>query len=296
MPSMRPELRLPEKPQLPRSPHAHSERAQPLLPALIPPCATIHLLDTKVPPSPSEVTMNKHTDRPTLTISAARPSLPTSSSDFALPSSPSASLHQSASDDLTPFLLRLRRPSLLGPRNSNGSLSDRLHSPLVSSFTRRYSSGALGEDSESDKDKMSTDSDSGHATPLLSGPTIDTESDTSMKTSRPHTPPRMTSASSSSSGNEDQPSTRAHNRRPSHPVRPLPSFPDSPPCPSAHLTFCSSVRADAPPHAGPGPTHPRARVRVAHAGQRAQVGGTVPAHAGLVQRLARAPAHAPCAI
>ncbi|KAH9913322.1 uncharacterized protein BXZ73DRAFT_55556 [Epithele typhae] len=164
--------------------------------------------------------MEKHFERPTLSI-PSRPSLPTSSSDFALPSSPSSALATSSTDDLSPFLLRLRRPSNLRSRGSDGSPPDhRLHSPLISSFTRRYSQGGsgLGEDSESDRDKMSTDGESGHATPLLPGPVIDTDSDTSMKTSRPRTPPRLTSASSSSSGNEDQP-TRAHNRRLSHPVR-----------------------------------------------------------------------------
>ena len=151
-------------------------------------------------------------------MSISRPSLPTSSSDFALPSSPSASLPPSASDNLNPFLLRLRRPSTLGPR-ANQAEDSRLHSPLVSSFTQRHSSSGTGEDSESDRDKMSTDSDSGHATPLLPGPQIDAESDTSMKTSRPRTPPRMASASSSSSGNEDAPPMRAHHRKLSHTVR-----------------------------------------------------------------------------
>ena len=155
-----------------------------------------------------------------------RPSLPTSSSEFALPSSPSASLPPTASDDLSPFLLRLRRPSLLSPRGgSNPPPDNRLHSPLITSFTRRYSSSGNGEDSESDRDKMSTDSDSGNVTPLLPGPQIDAESDTTMKTSRPRTPPRLTSASSSSSGNEDGPGpVRAHSRRLSHPVRFTHSF------------------------------------------------------------------------
>ncbi len=161
--------------------------------------------------------MNNPTQRPNMSI--ARPSLPTSSSDFALPSSPSTSLPPSSSDDLSPFLLRLRRPSMLGPRGGSQPPHDPRHSPLVSSFTRRYSSGGTGEDSESDRDKMSTDSDSGNATPLLPGPQIDSESDASMKTSRPRTPPRMTSASSSSSSNEDQPHARAHHRKLSHPVR-----------------------------------------------------------------------------
>ncbi|EIW63953.1 uncharacterized protein TRAVEDRAFT_111403 [Trametes versicolor FP-101664 SS1] len=135
-----------------------------------------------------------------------RPSLPTSTSDFALPSSPSTSLPTTSSDDLSPFMLRLRRPSLLGPRPGGLSLSAeaRLHSPLVTSFTRRHSSNGTGDDSESDRDKMSTDSDSGNATPLLPGPSIDSESDTSMKTNRPRTPPRLASASSSSSGIDEQ--------------------------------------------------------------------------------------------
>ncbi|RDX51865.1 hypothetical protein OH76DRAFT_224771 [Lentinus brumalis] len=161
--------------------------------------------------------MNNLSER--LTMSISRPSLPTSSSEFALPSSPSASLPPSASDDLSPFLLRLRRPSMLGPHGATAPHDSRLHSPLVSSFTRRHSSGGMGEDSESDRDKMSTDSDSGNATPLLPGPQIDSESDTSMKTSRPRTPPRMVSASSSSSGNEDATPVRAHHRKLSHSVR-----------------------------------------------------------------------------
>ncbi|OSD06243.1 hypothetical protein PYCCODRAFT_1475076 [Trametes coccinea BRFM310] len=162
-------------------------------------------------------------DRPepsSMTIST-RPSLPTSSSDFALPSSPSTSLPLSASDDLSPFMLRLRRPSLLGPRPGvSHSAEARLHSPLITSFTRRHSSNGTGEDSESDRDKMSTDSDSGNATPLLPGPSIDSESDTSMKTSRPRTPPRLTSASSSSSGTDEQmPMRTPHQRKLSKSVK-----------------------------------------------------------------------------
>ncbi|KAI0828941.1 hypothetical protein BC628DRAFT_1417323 [Trametes gibbosa] len=160
---------------------------------------------------------SKHTS---ISITTARPSLPTSSSDFALPSSPSTMLPPSASDDLSPFMLRLRRPSLLGPRSGGTSTptEGRLHSPLVTSFTRRHSSNGTGDDSESDRDKMSTDSDSGHATPLLPGPTIESESDTSMKTSRPRTPPRLTSASSSSSGTDEQmPGMRMHQRKLSKP-------------------------------------------------------------------------------
>ncbi|KAI0778743.1 hypothetical protein BD413DRAFT_466180 [Trametes elegans] len=148
--------------------------------------------------------MSEQAERGATSISI-RPSLPTSSSEFALPSSPSTVLPPSSSDDLSPFMLRLRRPSLLGPRPGIAQSAEArpVHSPLVSSFTRRYSSNGTGDDSESDRDKMSTDSDSGNATPLLPGPSIDSESDASMKTSRPRTPPRLTSASSSSSGTEE---------------------------------------------------------------------------------------------
>ncbi|KAI0361008.1 hypothetical protein OH77DRAFT_1391696 [Trametes cingulata] len=156
-----------------------------------------------------------------MSISTSRPSLPTSSSDFALPSSPSTSLPQTASDDLSAFMLRLRRPSLLAPRLGTAhSAEARLHSPLVSSFTRRHSSNGTGDDSESDRDKMSTDSDSGNVTPLLPGPSIDSESDTSMKTSRPRTPPRLASASSSGSGTDEQMlPVRLQQRRLSKPMK-----------------------------------------------------------------------------
>ncbi|KAF5388579.1 hypothetical protein D9757_004596 [Collybiopsis confluens] len=65
---------------------------------------------------------------------STRPNLPTSSSDFALPSSSLASTSSLTLDDATFALHRFRRPSLLAPKTS--FLSDtRLHSPLVSSFT-----------------------------------------------------------------------------------------------------------------------------------------------------------------
>ena len=110
----------------------------------------------------------------------SRPSLPASSSDFALPPSTTALVSSpltAATEEFNPLLnLRFRRPSLLAPAKSAFYSEGRLHSPLVSSFTvprsRRYTSSTVsGEESESDKDKMSTDSpspsvDSGATTPL----------------------------------------------------------------------------------------------------------------------------------
>ncbi|KAL6307725.1 hypothetical protein BKA93DRAFT_727029 [Sparassis latifolia] len=162
-----------------------------------------------------------------------RPSLPTTSSAFALPASTSSSVFNNptpavASDDLALFMLRYR---LHSPR---GYLSEtRLHSPLAISFTipRRYSTSTSvnGEESESDRDKMSTDSDSGSATPLLPAPIVGSLSDSSLKTSRPRSPatppPRsapaaMPSASSSTSDMSLEPPYRgAHRRRPSHALR-----------------------------------------------------------------------------
>ncbi|KAJ3477249.1 hypothetical protein NLI96_g10593 [Meripilus lineatus] len=184
----------------------------------------------------------------------SRPSLPASSTDFALPpSSSSASIHASSSsnapfpspsEEINPLLLRFRRPSLLGPRsNSEG----RLHSPLATSFTlplsRRYSTSIpseQGEESESDKDKMWTDSppsvDSGTNTPAISDPssvsaslsnnsTLSVDSDGNMKVSTrprsPSTPPPKTHTKGSGDPGSSQdvlPST-AKMRRLSHPIR-----------------------------------------------------------------------------
>ena len=176
----------------------------------------------------------------------SRPSLPASSSDFALPPpSSSASVHTSSSstapfpapsEEINPLLLRFRRPSLLGPRsNSEG----RLHSPLAISFTplsRRYSTSIpseQGEESESDKDKMWTDSppsvDSGTNTPAISDPsssvsashsTLSVDSEGNMKACRarsPSTPPPKTIAKPTTEPQDVFPST-AKSRRLSHPV------------------------------------------------------------------------------
>ncbi|KAJ4484933.1 hypothetical protein C8J55DRAFT_509326 [Lentinula edodes] len=65
---------------------------------------------------------------------SSRPSLPTSSSDFALPSSSIASTSSVTLEDTSFVLHRFRRPSLLTPKATHLS-ETRLHSPLVSSFT-----------------------------------------------------------------------------------------------------------------------------------------------------------------
>lgn len=164
---------------------------------------------------------------------ASRPSLPASSTDFALPPS-SAAVASSALvpsvEEFNPLLLRFRRPSLLAPPRATFYSEGRIHSPLVSSFTlpsrivRRHTSSTIsGEESESDREKMSTDSpspsvDSGATTPLTPAipansafadkdkSTLSVDSDTSMK-----------SATSSSSDLETNSLTTARPQSPSTP-------------------------------------------------------------------------------
>ncbi|TFK77301.1 hypothetical protein BDN72DRAFT_37717 [Pluteus cervinus] len=110
----------------------------------------------------------------------SRPLFPSSTTDFALPSSPSnvASTSAHTLDDTNPLLPRFRRSSLLAPKA--GYLLEARHSPLISSFTihsppsRRGSHSAThSEDFESDKERMSMDGtpptsgSSGNPTPPL---------------------------------------------------------------------------------------------------------------------------------
>ncbi|KAF9527744.1 hypothetical protein CPB83DRAFT_869791 [Crepidotus variabilis] len=103
--------------------------------------------------------------------STSRPPLPTSSSDFALPSSSNPGSSALSLDDPGALFQRFRRPSLL---QKAGYISDsRTHSPLASSFSfhgrRRSRTEFMPEESESDKDRMMTDSPSGsetHTPPL----------------------------------------------------------------------------------------------------------------------------------
>ncbi|KAH0590959.1 hypothetical protein H2248_001072 [Termitomyces sp. 'cryptogamus'] len=127
---------------------------------------------------------------------ASRPSFPTSSTDFALPPSPSLATTSSVTlDDPNVLIQRFRRPSILVPKS--GYLSDsRLHSPLASSFTlhsRRRSQSSLmfAEEPESDKDRMLTDSSSASSenpTPPLK-PTLE-EQKGKFPSRAPLTPPR----------------------------------------------------------------------------------------------------------
>ncbi|KAJ3571405.1 hypothetical protein NP233_g3784 [Leucocoprinus birnbaumii] len=115
---------------------------------------------------------------PTMPKAPLRPSLATSSSEFALPSSssPLASSSALTLDDPTFLLSKFRRPSLLSQKSALFG-EGRLHSPLTASFTpythsRRRSRNAsisLTEDSyESDREHMITDSPtSGTNTPPL---------------------------------------------------------------------------------------------------------------------------------
>ena len=143
-----------------------------------------------------------------------RPSLPASSSEFALPSSssPLATSSVLTLDDPSFLLSKFRRPSSLSQK---GVLlgEGRLHSPLASSFTpythsRRRSRNAslsLTDDSyESDRERMNTDSPtSGTNSPYLK--TSGSEEDLNPTTTKhipsttkifPLTPPRRKSSAS----------------------------------------------------------------------------------------------------
>ncbi|KZT08543.1 uncharacterized protein LAESUDRAFT_723411 [Laetiporus sulphureus 93-53] len=166
---------------------------------------------------------------------SSRPSLPTSSSDFALPPSSSSSTSSSSTypaDDLNPFMLRIRRPSLLVPREQS---SDQPHrSPLATSMiSRRSSTTVSSEESESDRDKMWTDSppsgDSGNVTPLLPGPAMsgaERDQDATMKSSSrprsPSTPPSRSGSMSDASvlmQAESISAASVHRRRLSHSLK-----------------------------------------------------------------------------
>lgn len=123
---------------------------------------------------------------------SSRTPLPTSSSDFALPSSTAS---PGASDD-HPFLYnRFRRPSLL---QKAGHLSEtRILSPLASSFSfharRRSQTVDILEEAENDKDKMMTDSSSSsetHTPPLKAEGSEDDLATAKLSRPPPLTPPR----------------------------------------------------------------------------------------------------------
>jgi hypothetical protein len=150
-----------------------------------------------------------------------RPSLPASSTEFALRAS--SSPLQSPSDDfaLNPLLFRFRRPSLLVPKYLSDS---RLSSPLATSFTAplRPSSASDVDRERIWADSGSTSESSENATPPLNGSEADkdagADSDTAMKTSRPQTPPPRNPSSSSMDVIAES-SYLPQLRRLSHPVR-----------------------------------------------------------------------------
>ncbi|TFK30846.1 hypothetical protein FA15DRAFT_35000 [Coprinopsis marcescibilis] len=148
----------------------------------------------------------------------SRPSLPTSSSDFALPSgsSPGASSSSITLDDPGVLWQRFRRPSLI---------SSRLNSPLASSFTlhharRRSQTTHIAEESESEKERMSTDSPSSsenHTPPLIKpeGEEDPVAPPKPKLTKTPLTPPRR--RSSAASMDSDMPTV--FNRRLAFPLK-----------------------------------------------------------------------------
>ncbi|KAJ3507179.1 hypothetical protein NLJ89_g6452 [Agrocybe chaxingu] len=155
---------------------------------------------------------------------ASRTPLPTSSSDFALPSSSSSSPGASTSsltlDDPAFLFHRFRRPSLL--QKPSLLAETRLHSPLASSFSfhhrRRSQNAFIAEESESDKDRMMTDSPSSSEThtPPLKAPANSEEDLTKVALPRqPSTPPRRKSSASMDAS--DMPTI--FNRRISFPLK-----------------------------------------------------------------------------
>jgi hypothetical protein len=134
--------------------------------------------------------------------SSQRLPFPTSSEEFALPSTSSASSSTSADDGLpNPLFLRLRRPTLLS--KSTYYADKRIQSPLAISFTvpsRRR--GSNGEESESDRERMwsegSPSSSSGNPTPPITLPAegdVESSSSTHRIGPGPSTPPPSRSLS-----------------------------------------------------------------------------------------------------
>ncbi|KAG2159637.1 uncharacterized protein EDB93DRAFT_3764 [Suillus bovinus] len=153
---------------------------------------------------------------------------PTSSEEFALPSTSSAVSPTSADDGLpNPLFLRLRRPTLL---NKSSYYSDkRIQSPLAISFTvpsRRR--GSNGEESESDRERMwsesSPSSSSGNPTPPITLPLEgDDESNTSTRSGgpSPSTPPPSRSLSTNALLPADAVNSSIPIlRRPTYPLKP----------------------------------------------------------------------------
>ncbi|OAX44448.1 hypothetical protein K503DRAFT_846557 [Rhizopogon vinicolor AM-OR11-026] len=159
--------------------------------------------------------------------SSRRLSFPTSSEEFALPSTSSASSSTSADDGLpNPLFLRLRRPTLLS--KSTYYADKRIQSPLAVSFTtasRRR--GSNGEESESDRERMwsevSPSSSSGNPTPPIALP-VEGDVESNASTSRiepgPSTPPPSRNLSTHALPTDALATPVPTLRRPTQPLKP----------------------------------------------------------------------------
>ncbi|KAG1889525.1 hypothetical protein F4604DRAFT_846572 [Suillus subluteus] len=159
--------------------------------------------------------------------SSHRLPFPTSSEEFALPSTSNAASSTPADDVLpNPLFLRLRRPTLL---NKSSYYSDkRIQSPLAISFTvpsRRR--GSNGEESESDRERMwsesSPSSSSGNPTPPITlPPEGDYESNASTRSGgpSPSTPPLSRSLSTNALPADAVDTPIPILRRPTYPLKP----------------------------------------------------------------------------
>lgn len=167
-----------------------------------------------------------------------RLSFPSSSEEFALPSSKT-----NVADDgpASPLFLRFRRPSLL-PKSSSYYAEKRIYSPLAISFTvpssRRGSTN--GEESESDRERMYTESSpsssSGNPTPPIVMPseneTEETREENDKVPLNPSTPP--SSRNLSMLDNESVfGSTAVGSRRQTYPVSSI----------VTHTTACKTLLA-----------------------------------------------------
>ncbi|KAI6136462.1 hypothetical protein F5141DRAFT_1074844 [Pisolithus sp. B1] len=157
--------------------------------------------------------------------SPRRLSFPSSSQDFALPS---GSTPVASPEDSPPLFLRFRRPSLL-PRPSTAYADKHTSSPLALSFTlptRRHRS-ICGEESESDRERMCTESSpsnsSGNPTPPISLPAPKEAKSIGDQSSRdtlsPSTPPPNQSISVLSPAPLYSPAV-VNSRRSTYPLKP----------------------------------------------------------------------------
>lgn len=130
--------------------------------------------------------------------SPRRLSFPSSSEEFALPSSKPHVSPLADDTPTSPLFLRFRRPSLL-PKSSSYYAEKRIYSPLAISFTMPLSrhGSTNGEESESDRERMYTESSpsssSGNPTPPIVMPSENDAEETRDENDKaplnPSTPP-----------------------------------------------------------------------------------------------------------